>query len=116
HRAGAQQPRPREGRTSAAVRRNAEAVMTTQAPELFRQKDKPFVVPDGAVLGVFRIENGEELERSVKVKHVADAAKLLRDLDTDSAWLLYVRPEGGMTRIVALSESMEKALSAQRSA
>lgn len=90
--------------------------MTTQVPELFRQRDKPFVVPDGAVIGVYRIEDGVELERTIKARHVTDIAKLLRDLDTDGAWLLYVRPEGGMTRIVALSESMEKALSAQRSA
>jgi len=90
--------------------------MTTQAPELFRQKDKPFVVPDGAVIGVYRIEDGVELERTIKTRRVTDVAKLLRDLDTDGAWLLYVRPEGGMTQIVALSESMEKALSAQRSA
>lgn len=84
--------------------------MTTQAPELFRQKDKPFVVPSGATLGVYRIENGQELERTLKTKHVMDAAKLLRDLDTSGAWLIYMRPENGMTQVIALSEEMEKAL------
>lgn len=88
--------------------------MTTQAPELFRQKDKPFVVPDGSVIGVFKIENGEELDRAIKVRHIKDVGRLLVDLDTDGAWLLYYRPEGGATQVLALSESMEKALCSQR--
>ena len=85
--------------------------MTTQAPELFRQKDKPFVVPEGSVIGAYRIESGEELERTVKAKHVSDVVGLLRDLQTDGAWLLYVRPaDGGMVQVIALSEAMEAAL------
>lgn len=89
--------------------------MTTAVPELFRQREAPMVIPAGATLGVYRIENGRELERTIKVKHVMDAAKLLRDLETDGAWLIYARVES-TTIVLALSHEMEAALCLQRQA
>lgn len=84
----------------------------SQSPvaKLLRQQREPFVVPTGATIGVYKIENQQELERALKVRYVHDAAKLMRELEAPDAWLIYAKAEDGATTILAMSDAMQRAL------
>lgn len=77
--------------------------------DVLRQRTEPHIVPTGAVVGVYKIESGEELERSIKVRRTMDVPKLLHDLSSDECWLIYVK-HGGQTTVIAMSQKMEAAL------
>lgn len=77
---------------------------------LLRQEPEPFMIPTGSVVGIWRVENGEELERTFKLKHVSDVGKLLSDLDSDDCWLMYYKASGKAAQVIAVSEAMKAAL------
>lgn len=87
--------------------------MTVQ--KFLRQSVEPFTVPEEASLGVYRIDNGDELERVVKIKHVGDAAKLLRDLNTEDCWFMYIKEPDKPAVVIAMSEKMKEHLCSQHS-
>lgn len=84
--------------------------MSTPLKSLLRQQAEPFVIPQDAILGVYRIENGEELQRTVKVKHLHDVAGVIEKLASDEAWLIYTKEADGRSTIVAMSQRMAEAL------
>lgn len=86
----------------------------TSIQHLLRQQSEPITIPPNSTVGIYRIENGEELEKVIKLKHIGDAEKLLSDLSTDDAWFMYVKPDGQRATIIAMSEKMREALCLQQ--
>lgn len=84
--------------------------MTSPLMALLRQQSEPFIVEQGSHLGVYKIENGHELERTVRIKAVKDVARTLVGLDNDGAWLVYSKAADGKATIIAMSAAMREAL------
>lgn len=82
----------------------------TPLKSLLRQQAEPFVIPMDASFGVYRIENGDELQRVVKVKHLHDVAAVVSELAAEEAWLVYMKEANGKSTVVAMSQKMAEAL------
>lgn len=78
--------------------------------DLLRQQDEPFIVPEGASIGVYQITDEGEFQNTIKIKNVHDVAKALRGLRDDGAWLLYALPPGRKATVIAMSQKMADAL------